>query len=191
MNKTQTAKRMSFLDRAAFRSWLETHGRDHEGIWLMGYKDKKVISISYAEALEEALCFGWIDGIVKSIDEKTYMRYFAPRKPESYFSEKNRRTIEKLASAGAIAPEGWAAIAKAKERGHYDVDTGAKATDENYETLLGLLTDEEAKSFFIGLSNSSKKAYLGLYFSAKTEATRKRRLERIAARLIEKMPLPL
>jgi uncharacterized protein YdeI (YjbR/CyaY-like superfamily) len=191
MNKTQIAKRISFPDRASFRTWLEIHGHDHEGFWLLGYKDKKVKSITYAEALEEALCFGWIDGVLKSLDDKTYIRYFAPRKPESYFSEKNRQTIEKLAAQNLVAPEGWAAIERARERNHYDVDTGVEDTIENYETLLSLIDDERAKSFFIQMSKSSKRAYLGFYFSAKTEATRKRRLERIIARLIDNMPLPL
>ncbi len=191
MNKTHSAKRMAFSDRSAFRAWLDLHGQDHDGIWIIGYKDNKIENITYAEALEEALCYGWIDGIVKNLDEATYIRYFAPRKPDSYFSKKNRLLVDKLASEGRMAPPGWAAIARAKEKGRYDGDRTDETILDHADEFLDLLVDEGAKAYFTQLSNSSKKAYLGFYYSAKTEVTRNRRLERIKVRLIEKMPLPL
>ena len=80
---------MEFIDRDAWRAWLSKHSQTQEGVWLIFYKKKGTQSLKPAEALEEALCFGWIDGQMKRIDENTYQKYFSLRRAKSKWSDKN------------------------------------------------------------------------------------------------------
>jgi len=190
MSKIDHAKKFEFESRAAFREWLTKHAGDHEGIWIIGHKLDKRPSISYAHALEEALCFGWIDGIVKSIDKDVYIRYFAPRVKTSYFSAKNRGLVEKLEQEGKITKLGYEAIDRAKANGRYQDDSTAMITsiieNEFYQALnvQGLLEKYHA------MGNSSKRAYLGFIASAKTLETRQKRITRSLDRISQGLALP-
>ncbi len=188
MNKTDLADKLTFASRQAFRDWLFTHVHDN-GIWIIGPKQGQFPSITYAEALEEALCFGWIDGIVKRIDDATYMRYFSPRRNGSFFSKKNRDTITHLIKEGRMTSYGQVAIDYAKAHARYEEDTRVDQTLE--ATLLAKLKEKEpAYQNLMVLGKFSYRAYVGYYISAKLEATRIKRLDRIIERLIAKYPLP-
>jgi uncharacterized protein YdeI (YjbR/CyaY-like superfamily) len=89
-------KLLTFVDRQAFRKWLGKHGPESDGVWLLFGKKGKIATLTAAEALEEALCHGWIDGHVKSIDENSYKKYFARRLPKSNWSEKNKKLAQHL-----------------------------------------------------------------------------------------------
>ena len=96
-------------DRKAWRAWLKTHHKSAQEIWLIYYKKgSRRPRIAYSDAVEEALCFGWIDSIVKAIDEKKYVQRFTPRNPRSQWSEMNRERMRRLIEAGLMTPAGLA-----------------------------------------------------------------------------------
>lgn len=190
MSKIANAKKFEFASRQEFRDWLVKHAHNHDGIWIIGHKQGKIPSISYAEALEEALCFGWIDGIVKSIDEDIYIRYFAPRVATSFFSAKNRGIIEKLEKQGKIAKLGYEAIDRAKQNGRYQDDVSGVISKEMEDELFQALEKHGLLDKFKAMGNSSKRAYLGFIASAKTETTKQKRIARSVERIKAGLALP-
>ncbi len=97
--------------RQEWRDWLTEHHRDHKEIWLVYYKKTSgKTSISYDDSVEEALCFGWIDGAFKGIDEETYAGRFTPRRPRSPWSASNRARVARLLRAGQVTEAGLAAL---------------------------------------------------------------------------------
>lgn len=128
------AEELIFPDRATFRQWLEAH-TDHPGVWLIFSKDKHLSTISAAHALEEALCFGWIDGQMERLDDRRYHKYFSPRRPQSKWSEKNRDLAERLDSEGRMTDTGYAAIAAARNAGTWDTPARATVTPEQVAAL--------------------------------------------------------
>lgn len=102
-----------YESRADFRRWLEQNHDSSAGIWLVFTNGSK--SFTANDALEEAICFGWIDGLMKSIDERTYRKYFSKRKDRKKWSEKNRRVFEKLQDSGLMTPAGVAAFQAQEE----------------------------------------------------------------------------
>ena len=109
-----------FEDRAAFREWLEQHHRTNTGIWLVFGKDKSVKTLSANEALEEALCFGWIDGQLQSLGAKKYIKRFTPRRKNSVWSERNKALAKTLEERGFMTAAGRAAIDRAREAGTWE-----------------------------------------------------------------------
>ena len=109
-----------FSDRAQFRSWLAAHVESPEGIWIRIYKNNSKASITAAEALEESLCYGWIDGLMKSEGDSSYLKYFSPRKSNSKWSEKNKKTVERLRSSQLMTEYGEKAVAEALRNGQWN-----------------------------------------------------------------------
>src|SRR5688572_27536369 len=98
-------------NRIAWRRWLEKNHTKEKSVWLIMYrKDSNVPSVNYAEAVEEALCFGWIDSIKKKRDAESSIQFFSQRKPKSYWSKLNRERVEKLSKQGLITPAGQSVI---------------------------------------------------------------------------------
>ncbi len=191
MSKVDYALKLEFASRKAFRDWLTRHGATHDGIWIISDKSGKKPGVSYAEALEEVLCFGWIDGTIKSIDANTYMRYFARRNEKSFFSEKNRGLIDKLIANGKMTPLGMAGIERAKQAGHYQEKINDEPTVADEEALLNLLRQYDGiYELFMAMPKSSRKIYLAHYHAAKSEETRQRRLARMVVRIKLGLPLP-
>ncbi len=87
-----------FSDRAQFRNWLSAHAESPEGIWIRIFKDKSKASITAEEALDECLCYGWIDGVMKSEGDVSYLKYYAPRSKNSKWSEKNKKSVGYICS---------------------------------------------------------------------------------------------
>ena len=108
-------------DRAAWRAWLDAHHASAAEIWLVFLK-KHVGEpcVTLDEAVEEALCFGWIDGLLRRIDERSHVLRFTPRKPASQWSASNKARVERLTREGRMAPAGLAAVATAKANGAWD-----------------------------------------------------------------------
>ena len=103
------------LDRAAWREWLEEHHANRRDVWLVSWKKSTGrSSIPYGEAVEEALCFGWIDGTVNTLDDRRILSYMAPRKRGSAWARSNKERIERLERDGLIAAPGRAVIDRAK-----------------------------------------------------------------------------
>jgi len=138
------------------------------------------------EALEEALCFGWIDGQIKSLDDASYLKRFTPRRKGSAWSARNRSIAEKLIEQGLMTDAGRAAIRCAKEDGTWDTPKRPAITDEQVNGLIQLLQGHEpALSNFLKMSPSVRRTYTALYLDAKAEATKVKRLQYIVGRLNE------
>lgn len=175
-----------FKNREEFRNWLIENHDKSSGIWIIFGKTKKLITIKADEALEEALCFGWIDGQFSSIDQDKYLKKFTPRRKGSKWSEKNSKTVEMLISSGKMAEHGLKAIEEAKKTGNWDITKAEPISDEQVSILINALSGADlGLSNFQKMSNSVKKTYTALYLDAKKEETRVTRLQKIIERLNE------
>ena len=167
-----------------FRSWLEKNHDKTEGAWLIYGKTDALITLSYDDSLKEALCFGWIDGQIKSIDDIKYKRKFTPRRKKSVWSERNKKLAEALIKQGLMMPSGYDAIAQAKKDGMWDKDKAEPVTDDQVKILIDAIDGAQpALDNFIKMSPSIKRTYTAFYLDARKEETRIRRLNKIIERL--------
>lgn len=175
---------MEFANREEFREWLQENCLSGDGIWILFGKAGGPKTIKAGEALEEALCFGWIDGQMKSIDDKTYKKYFSMRRDKSKWSEKNKALTEKLEEQGLMTDFGRKKIEEAKKNGQWDVPKPGAVTEEQIASLSVLLEKyEPACTNFHAMSLSVKKTYTRAYFDAKTDAGREKRIAWMVDRL--------
>jgi uncharacterized protein YdeI (YjbR/CyaY-like superfamily) len=176
---------LEFKTRAAFRTWLEKHHATTPGVWLRIYKKASgVPSINHPEALDEALCFGWIDGQRKSYDEVSFLQKFTPRRPRSLWSKRNIQYIERLTQAGLMTEAGLHEVEKAKADGRWAAAYDSPATMEVPDDFLAELRKHpQAAAFFEGLNKTNKYAIAWRLTTAKTDATRLRRMQKIIAML--------
>jgi len=170
---------ISVSDRNAWRSWLiENHATKKE-VWLAYYKKHTgKATVSYIESVKEALCFGWIDGLKRRIDDERYAHRFTPRKTGSKWSPQNIRLAQELIETGEMTKAGLAAF---DQRVPYDLELqqalSAKELPLAAETEKGLKTSEKAWNNFNQLSAGYRKQYVGWIQSAKRPKTRKKRLQ--------------
>jgi len=175
---------LQFISRNEFRDWLRDNCETSDGVWLLFGKPGGPKTIKANEALEEALCFGWIDGKIQSIDDKTYGKYFSIRRKNSKWSDKNRKTAEQLEKQGIMTDYGRAKIEEAKKNGQWNAQKPAPVTDEQVTFLSDLLNKyEPAYTNYLAMSPSVKKAYTRAYFDAKTDIGRDKRLLWLIERL--------
>jgi uncharacterized protein YdeI (YjbR/CyaY-like superfamily) len=175
-----------FENQKSFRNWLVKNHQVSPGIWLVFAKASQVKTLTANEALEEALCFGWIDGQIKSLDTQKYLKRFTPRRKGSIWSERNRRLAKKLIASGDMTPAGHAAIAQAQKSGTWDRPKPAPISDGSIQMLIEALSGTgKALANFLNMSPSVKRTYTALYLDAKKEETRKKRLVKIIERLKE------
>jgi uncharacterized protein YdeI (YjbR/CyaY-like superfamily) len=172
------------VDRQRWRDWLARHHASRTEIWLL--LNKKHVGepcVSYDEAVEEALCFGWIDGLVKRVDERQYAIRFTPRKPRSVWSESNKRRVKRLIRAGRMTAAGLALVQAAKDSGEWDRATQRERTTEVPADLeAALRRNGRARQNFHGLAPSHRKMYIAWIVDAKREKTRQRRIREVVAR---------
>ena len=168
-------------DRQEWRSWLAQNHDKASEIYLAFYKlSTKKPTVTYEEAVEEALCFGWIDGIRKGIDEETYMNRFTPRKPKSTWSMVNKDRVEKLISEGKMTEAGMKLVEIAKQNGQWDAAYQLSAKQEIPQDLDDALeANEAALIFFKSLSNTNQFTYIRQIEKVKSPELRAERLERI------------
>ncbi len=177
-------KILTFTDRQAFREWLGRHGTESEGIWLLFSKTEELVTLSAAEALEEALCHGWIDGQIQYVDEQSYKKYFARRLPKSRWSPKNKELAQILIEKGLMTREGLEAVENARRNGAWDSAGRPFIDDEQIEKFREIIRPyEPACSNFLAMSHSVQRTYTGFYLDAKSDKTRQARLEKIIHRL--------
>ncbi len=174
---------LKFISREAFRKWLKENAPSEQGVWLLFDKSSKE-TISANDALEEALCFGWIDGQIRRIDDKNYIKYFAQRRKDSNWSAKNKVTAEKLQKQGLMTALGKAKMEEAKKSGRWDAPQAQTITEEHLSSLADLLKNHKiAANNFKTMSPSVRKTYARAYFDAKTDEGRSKRLSWIIDRL--------
>jgi uncharacterized protein YdeI (YjbR/CyaY-like superfamily) len=173
-----------FPARKDFHKWLSKNAETSEGVWLVFGKTNSVVTLSANEALEEALCFGWIDGQMKSVDETKYVKYFARRRAKSVWSDKNKKTVLVLREKGLLTPLGEEAVALAMKNGMWDAPSRQPITDEQIEALAKKLQGiSPAYENFMKMSPSVKRTYTGAYFAPKSDEARQRGFDRIVDRL--------
>lgn len=175
---------LTFSDRQAFREWLAQHGSDHEGVWLVFGKKGGPQTLTAAEALEEALCHGWIDGQMQSMDSACYHKYFARRTEKSNWSDKNKKLAQALIEQGLMTSQGMEAILQAKKNGAWEAPARLPVDEEQVEAFKLLIAPHEpAYSHLLAMSPSVQRTYTGFYLDAKSDQTRKDRLAKIIGRL--------
>ncbi len=163
--------------KKAWRDWLEKNHQTEQSVWVIFYKKgSKKPSISWSEAVDEALCFGWIDSKPNKRDDESYFRYFSQRNPKSIWSKINKEKIEKLTNAGKMTPAGLEMIRIAKENGSWDtlneVDNLIVPSDLKTE----FDANQTAYSNWKAFPPSSKKIILYWIKSAKRDETRAKRI---------------
>jgi uncharacterized protein YdeI (YjbR/CyaY-like superfamily) len=180
-------EQLCFADREEFRQWLSEHHDKHKGFWMVFGKSGNIKTLTADEALEEALCFGWIDGLIKSIDDTKYVKKFSPRRKGSNWSERNKGIANKLIAGGKMTGHGSRCIEEARKSGEWDyVQKRPTVTDEQIEAFTSLVKgNEPAYSNLLKMPLSVKKTYTYGYLDAKTEETRKKRLDKAIQRLHE------
>ncbi len=163
---------------AAWRDWLLKNHQREENVWLIFFhKSSNVASITYDEAVDEALCFGWIDSVPKKRDHQSSYRFFSRRKPGSNWSRINKRKVEKLIAAEKMMPAGMKMVQEAKKSGTWDAlnDVEALIVPDDLQNALDEVP--EAKENWEKFPPSSKKIILEWLHNAKREATRQKRIE--------------
>ena len=168
----------SFRSRAAWEKWLDAHEGDEAGVWLkFAKKGSGVTTVTYAEALEAALCYGWIDAQMKGLDETYYLQRFTPRRARSKWSKINREAATRLIEAGMMQPPGLREVERAKADGRWDAAYDSSATATVPEDLeRALRRNKKAREFFETLSPSSRYSILYRIQDAKRPETRARRI---------------
>jgi uncharacterized protein YdeI (YjbR/CyaY-like superfamily) len=173
-------ERILFKDRNAFRKWLQKNHTQPDSIWLVLGKNSKLKTLSADEALEEALCFGWIDGLIKKVDETQYIKLLSPRRKRSNWSEKNKKTAEQLIKKRLMMPPGIQAIEEAKKNGIWEGPKRLEITQKELDMFVSAIASFSlAANNFKSLPPSSKRMYVGFYLDAKKEDTRQRRLAKL------------
>jgi uncharacterized protein YdeI (YjbR/CyaY-like superfamily) len=167
--------------RKHWRKWLEKNHQSERSVWLIIYrKETKVPSIYYPEAVDEALCFGWIDSKGNKRDDKSYYQFFAKRNPKSNWSKINKEKVEKLTKAGLMAPAGIAMIEIAKQNGCWTALDEVENLTIPADLQKAFNKSKKAFKYWTGFSNSSKKGILDWIRSARTEQTRQKRISETA-----------
>jgi uncharacterized protein YdeI (YjbR/CyaY-like superfamily) len=166
--------------RRAWRAWLQKHHNTSSGIWLVyAKKHTGIPSLSYADAVEEALCFGWIDSLVHPIDDSLYKQIFTPRKEKSAWSPLNKKRVEQLITSGQMTAAGMTMIELAKTNGQWDAHAKTEALTMPPELKKALNANAPAKKNWPTYTESQRKGFLRMMADAKTPETRAKRVARI------------
>jgi uncharacterized protein YdeI (YjbR/CyaY-like superfamily) len=174
---------IAFSSQSEWEQWLELNNSLSNGVWLRFYKKASgVATVVYAEALDVALCFGWIDGQTKKFDQDSYLQKFTPRRARSIWSKKNIQNVARLESEGKMRPSGWKVVNDAKADGRWD---GAYDSPGNMlipEDLIEELSkDERDLAFFESMNRVNKYAISWRLQTAKNPEIRKKRMTAILA----------
>jgi uncharacterized protein YdeI (YjbR/CyaY-like superfamily) len=173
-------------DAAAWKAWLAEHHQEQLGVWLLLAKKgtTEPTSLTYAEALQEALCQGWIDGQARRGDDGTYFQRFTPRRARSPWSKRNVGFVADLEASGRMQPAGRAEVERAKADGRWDAAYGGSATIEVPDDLAAALAaSAKAAANFELLTKTNRYAILYRVQDAKRPDTRARRIEQFVAML--------
>jgi uncharacterized protein YdeI (YjbR/CyaY-like superfamily) len=183
-------KPLLFPTRAAWRAWLEQHHATATEAWLLHYKmGVAKQSVRYQEAVEEALCFGWIDSTGKSVDAEKFVLRYSPRKRRSVWSESNKQRVAKLIREGRMTPAGLAKIEEAKASGEWDTASAREDVSAVPADLATALKRRKgAWKAFEAWAPSRKKMYLHWISSAKRAETREKRIRAVVEMAAGKEP---
>ncbi|MCW3123706.1 MAG: hypothetical protein JWQ38_3198 [Flavipsychrobacter sp.] len=174
--------------RKEWRRWLKQNHKSKPSVWLICYKmSAGVPTISWSEAVEEALCFGWIDSVRKTLDEERFIQFFSKRKAKSTWSKVNKEKIRQLIDKGLMVQAGYDSIEIAKQNGSWTILDEVEELKMPDDLEKELNTRPGAMDFFLSLSRSVRKAMLQWLVLAKQQETRQRRINEIAERAAQKL----
>jgi uncharacterized protein YdeI (YjbR/CyaY-like superfamily) len=182
-NGAQFMQTLHFKTSADFRHWLEKNHTESDGIWLRIFKkDSHEKSLTYAEALDQALCYGWIDGQKKTLDKLSWLQKFTPRRPKSGWSKINTQHVDRLIKAGAMTPAGMEAVEAAKGDGRWETAYASSRNATPPEDFLKELSkNDKAAAFFKTLNKANVYAIVYRLETAKKPETREKRMKTILA----------
>ncbi len=178
---------LRFQSQDEWRAWLQENHASQKEAWLVILKNHAPgPGVHYEEAVEEAVCFGWIDGVMKSTGADFYYLRFSPRKRGSVWSVSNQRRVERLTAQGRMTEAGMAKVREAKESGEWEAATRREDTSNLPPDLFEALSKNmEAQSNFEKLPASQKKQFLYWIADAKTEKTRQKRIQAVIQAMVE------
>ena len=179
---------MHFADAAEWEAWLAEHHDSGDGAWLkIAKKGADTGSVTITQALEIALCYGWIDSQVRRVDDDFFVQRFTPRSSRSPWSKRNREFAEKLAEAGLLEPAGAAEVERARADGRWDrAYAGQKAAEIPQDFLDALAQNPEAEAFYATLDSHNRYAVYFRLQDATRPETRARRIEKFVQQLSER-----
>jgi uncharacterized protein YdeI (YjbR/CyaY-like superfamily) len=183
--KIMTLEIKSFPSAPAFRDWLASHHGQTDGIWLCIFKKTSgEASLTHSEALDEALCYGWIDGQAKAYDERSWLQRFSPRRPASSWSKINTQHAERLIRVGRMTPAGLKQVEAAKADGRWNAAYDSPRNASMPEDFLKALhKNKKAKGFFTTLNKANIYSITYRLQTAKKPETRQKRMKMILGML--------
>jgi len=173
---------LTFKSPATFRKWLEkNHAAASDGIWLRIYKkDSAIATVTYPEALDQALCFGWIDGLKRPYDERSWLQKFTPRRAKSLWSKRNTEHVARLIKSGQVARAGFEAIEAAKADGRWQAAYDSPGKGEPPSDFLDELDkNKKAKAFFETLNRTNLYSIVYRLQTARNPQIREKRMKMI------------
>lgn len=167
--------------RQHWRNWLAKNHLQKDAVWVIFYKQKaNKPTLTWSDAVDEALCFGWIDSVKKKLDEERAIQFFSKRKPRSTWSKINKQKVQRLIDTGQMTKVGLDCIEIAKENGSWEILDSVEELTIPSDLESELMSKANAMDFFLGLSKSVKKAILQWLVLAKRPETRQKRIAEIA-----------
>lgn len=167
-----------------WRMWLEKNHITEDFVWVIFYKkNANKPTITWSQAVDEALCFGWIDSTKKTIDSEKYIQYFCKRKPKSNWSKVNKDKIKLLTEKGLMYPAGIESVKTAKENGSWTILDMVEALIIPQDLEIAFSKHKNAKDFFLSLNKSQRKTLLYRIVSAKRSETKQKRIDEIALQM--------
>lgn len=181
MGALDDGERIRAADAAAWRSWLERNHERTAGVWLLSVRGSRTDGVGYEDAVRQALCFGWIDGPVRTFDDRTVGQWFSPRRPSSGWAATNKARIAALEREGLLAPAGIRVLEVAKANGSWAALDGPEAGVEPEELTAALDAVPAARETWDAFPKSVKKLGLTHIAMAKRPETRSARIAKIVA----------
>lgn len=165
------------ISRQHWREWLQEHHAEKQSVWLIYHKKKSGSpTITWSEAVDEALCFGWIDSKAKPVDDYRYRQFFSRRKPNSVWSKINKEKVQRLVDGELMTPAGFNSIATAKQNGSWTILDEAEALIIPADLADAFQKRPSAQAYFLSLSRSDKRNLLQWLVVAKRSETRQKRI---------------
>lgn len=185
-SKQEEAEEFYPKTRAEWRKWLEKHHAEKTAVWVIGYKKNAgKPSVSWTDVVEEALCFGWIDGKRQSVNSESYRQFVCRRKPKGTWSKINKAKIEELIKEGRMTPAGLEVIERAKENGSWTILDKIEELEVPADLQKEFKKHKGAEAFFDGLSKSVRKMMLYWIDSAKRPETREKRIAEVVEAAVQ------
>lgn len=164
-----------------WRQWLEKNHQSKQSVWLVYYtKRSNIPSLSWSEAVDEALCFGWIDSTKKTIDDVSFMQFFTKRKPKSNWSKINKEKAANLTEQGLMTEEGLVSIETAKQNGYWTILDEVEELIIPKDLEIAFEKYKGSKDYFLSLSKSARKIILSWIVLTKQKDTRQKRIDEVA-----------